>query len=353
MKIGIIIGYLGIGGAERVAANLANWFTADGDTVVFFCTKKPAEKEYIIAKSIVRHFCYAGSKLSIISNLRKSLKKERPDIVLVMGTPMCVYAIPALASLGIPTVVSERSAPQNAKIKKATRKWSNFLINFAQAYVFQTTGAKSYFNKRIQDKGYIIPNPLVVKELPSPYKGERTSSFVAMGRLVREKNYPLLISSFVKFHEKHPEYSLEIYGDGNQREMLEGLINSANCEGYISLCHARNDVLEHVKDAAAFVLTSDLEGMPNALIEAMAIGLPCISTDCPSGGPADLIQNGINGILIPVNNEKALVDALSRIVEDKDNSDRMGKEAIKIRNDLDIDIIARKWKEVFQTVLSD
>ena len=145
MKLGIIIGHLGLGGAERVAASLANWFTSKGDSVVFFMTKKPAEKEYCLDPAISRYNCFAESHLKIIFGLRKALKKEKPDVVLIMSTPMCVYAIPALSGLGVPTVVSERSAPGNARIKKSTRKISNFLMEFADAYVFQTNGAKSYF----------------------------------------------------------------------------------------------------------------------------------------------------------------------------------------------------------------
>lgn len=351
MKLGIIIGHLGLGGAERVAANLANWFTNKGDSVVFFTTKKPAEKEYHIETSIARHCCFAESHFKIISNLRKALKKENPDVVLIMSTPMCVYAIPALSGLRIPKVVSERSAPGNAKIKKSTRKISNFLMRFADAYVFQTNGAKSYFDEDIQRKGYVIPNPLVVSELPDPFTGNRTKRFVAMGRLVKEKNYPLMIAAFIKVHEKHPEFNLEIYGDGSEKELLQRIIDRKKVGEYVELCGARKDVLPHVRDAYAFILSSDLEGMPNALIEAMSIGLPCISTDCPSGGPFDLIKDQKNGILVKAGDCDGMAEAIEQLINDPLKAEKMGAEAVTLRNRLDINVIGEQWKAVMQSVL--
>lgn len=346
MKIGIIIGYLGIGGAERVAANLANWLTEQGDTVVFFHTKRPAEKEYPLHPAIVRHVCFAKSKMEIISKMRKCLRLERPDVVLIMSSPMCVYAIPAITGLNIPTVVSERSAPKNARVKKSTRILADRFMKRADAYVFQTNGAKAYFKQSIQARGTVIPNPLDVQGLPKPYAGERTKRFVAMGRLIKEKNYPLLVRAFTEFRRQYPEFTLDIYGDGRERESVQALIEQCGASDCITLHPARDDVLTAVQDAFAFVLSSDLEGMPNALIEAMAIGLPCISTDCPSGGPADLIENRVNGLLVPVDDVPALANAMQELCQDAELRASVSKQAITIRERLAIDVIGKKWREV-------
>ena len=353
MKIGIIIGYLGIGGAERVAVNLANWFDGQGNNVAFFFTKPPAAKEYALPNSIKRYPCYANSKLRIISNIRISLRKERPDVVLIMGSPMCVYAMPALAGLRIPAVVSERSAPKNARIKKSTRILADRLMKRADAIVFQTNGAKAYFCEKIQNRGTVIPNPLATAGVPEPFTGEPTKRFVAMGRLVKEKNYPMLIRAFVRFHEDHPEFRLEVYGDGGERENLQQLVEKSGGADCIQLLPARDNVLEEVRDAFAFVLSSDLEGMPNALIEAMAIGLPCISTDCPSGGPADLVENGVNGILVPVDDDKAMAAAMQTLCENEALRKSIMAQAVHIRERLAIDVIGEKWRQVLASVIEN
>ncbi len=351
MKIGIIIGCLGLGGAERVSVNLARWFIGQGSEVVFFNTKKPAEKEYDLPDGAARILCWSKNKVGITSNLRKALKKERPDAVIVMGTPMCVYAIPALTGLRIPTAVSERSSPGNAKIKKTTRVFSDLLVGSADAFIFQTEDAKKYFKKKIREKGRVIPNPIVASSLPDPYRGERTKRFVALGRLVAEKNYPLLIDAFGRFHKTHPEYVLEIYGDGPEREKLQARIDADGLGDSITLFRSRSDVLEHVKDARGFVLSSDLEGMPNALIEAMAIGIPSVSTDCPCGGPADLIEDGVSGILVPTGDSDALAGAIGKIADDAEFAGTLSANSVGIRERLDINVIGKEWSDVLTSIL--
>jgi glycosyltransferase involved in cell wall biosynthesis len=347
MKIGIVIGSLGFGGAEKVSTQLAEWFLQKGYGVSFYTTKKPPQKEYTISSTITRFDCSGHSNdVRLIACLRKTILKDKPNVVLVMDTPMCVYAVPALLGTGIPFVVSERSAPQSAAIKTKTRVLSRFLMNFASGFIFQTNGAKACFDKSIQKRSVVIPNPLVLSNLPDPYKGEREKILVAMGRLISAKNYPLMIEAFMKFMEDHHGYTLQIYGDGPEKEKLVECIRSNNAESYVLLQGSHSDVLNKVAQAGIFVLSSDIEGMPNALIEAMAIGIPCISTDCPSGGPADLLINGENGLLVPVGDASALSRAMSCFAEDPDLSKRVSSQAVLIRNKLDINRIGAQWENV-------
>lgn len=343
MKIGIIIGCLHFGGAERVATNLAKWFDDKGHEVVFFLTKTTTDKEYDLPASIQKIVCYDRNKLSIITKLRKQLKINRPDVVLIMSTPICVYGIPALLGLGIPIVVSERSAPQNAKVKSITRKLSYILMKYADSYVFQTNGAKMCFPQKIQQKGLIIPNPIILNEIPDPYNGVRQKRVVAMGRYVPEKNYPMLIKAFKNFSLRFPDYILDIYGDGKERENLEKMVNDLELNDKVNLNHSCSNVLEIIKDAEIYVLSSDLEGMPNALIEAMALGLTCIATDCPAGGPAELIIDGFNGFLVPVNDDSVLSDKLCIVAEDSNLRNTVCNNAIEIRERLNIDIVGEHW----------
>lgn len=351
MKIGIIIGSIGFGGAERVAVRLALWLSKNGHTVSVFTTKKTPDKEYSVPSSIKRYGCVSdGGKLQIISGLRKNLKDERPDAVLVMGTPMCVYAVPALAGLKIPFIVSERSSPRNANIKKSTRILSRKLMNCADYFVFQTETAKSFFPEKIQRRSAVIPNPIVSDEMPSAFTGEREKRIVAVGRLIKEKNYPMLIKAFELVLKQHSEYCLEIYGDGNEKENIQNLIEAKGLTDKILLMGVHADVLSKINSASLFVLPSDFEGMPNALLEAMALGLACVSTDCPCGGPADLIENGVNGILVPVADSEKTAEAILLCLDDAQLLQKLGNNALKIKQRLDIDVIAKQWLEIINKI---
>ena len=345
MKIGIIIGSLGLGGAERVSTRLAEWWITQNVDVSFYTTMAIPKKEYIISSKIKRFSCYKGSEVNTIKELRKTLKEDKPDVVVIMDTPMCVFAVPALLGTGIPFVVSERSDPKNANVRKITRIVSRFLMQFANGFVFQTTGARDYYSKAISNRSVVIANPLVVSEIPEPFEGERKKSVVAIGRLITAKNYPLLFKAFEQFYSIHPDYTLEVYGDGVEKDNLVKIIDAMSVKDKIHLNGARNDVLECAVDSGMFVLSSDLEGMPNALIEALAIGIPSISTNCPPGGPADLIEDGVNGLLVNVGDAEGLCSAMCRLAENDDFSLSLSRKGIKIREKLNIDNIGNMWLE--------
>lgn len=348
MKVGFVVSGLGFGGAERVTCNLTKWFSKNGDTVSLYLTKPRQEKEYQLPETTLLFECYSSKNIEIISNLKAAFKKDRPSCVIVMGTPMCVHAVPALSGLGIPFIVSERSAPNNALMSRKTRLLSHFLIQFADACIFQTNGAKACFSRKVQKKGYVIPNPLIVEELPEAYYGKRKNVLVAVGRYVPEKNYSMLIAAFKIVLKKHPGFQLIIYGDGKQKDELIAVIDG---EKRIMLHPSIPSVVDEIKDAYGYILSSNLEGMPNSLMEAMAVGLPCVSTDCPSGGPFELINNNVNGLLVKVNDTLEMAQAITSLIENPEFANQIGKEAVKLREKLDISIIGEQWKHVIQTVL--
>lgn len=348
-KIDIITKAMTSGGAERVIAQLANYFTeqniscriitTENDDVMYSLDKR-VKIVPIGRKSINKVI----DRLLRYHAIRKVVVHNKPDVVLTMPEDTGIYAILALVGTGIPVYVSERNNPWVMPDVKITRVLRKVAYPFAKGIIFQTEMAKSFFPPYIQKKGIVLQNPVDASRIPEPYKGERKKSFVAVGRLEKQKNFPLLINAFAKFREDIDGYNLVIYGEGNERENLEYLIKMRNLEDRVQLPGRDFDVLNKIKDSAAFVLSSDYEGMPNALIEAMCMGMPVISTDCPSGGPKDLIVNGENGILVPVNDQRKLVEAMKMCI--KDNvAPQISLKAFKLKERLTSDEVFEQWRD--------
>ncbi len=246
-----------------------------------------------------------------------------------------------------PYIVMDCSDPKrNADDKMNIKR--NYYYSTVSKSVVQTQGAFNYFPKQVQDNMVIIPNP-VRDDLPEPYVGIRKKTVVNYCRLTAQKNLPLLISAFSKFHTTHSDYSLEIYGEGNIKEELEQLIESLNI-GHCAKIHSFDkNIHEKIKDAGMYVSTSDWEGFPNSVLEALSVGLPVISTDCDFG-PADLIENNVNGILVPVNDVDALYEAMCKIADDSEFSERISLEARKTKDKYSADKIGNIWLELIESV---
>lgn len=348
-KICIVTRALINGGAERVIAQLANYFVKNGiDCSVITIDVAAVAYELdtrvnvdAIGKKVDnkvkdRFFRYAA--------LRKKIMQYKPDVVLSMPEDIGIYVILALIGSKIPVYVSERNNPWVMPDVKITRLLRSIAYPFAEGIIFQTDMAKSFFSKNIQKKGVVLPNPVDIARIPEPHKGKRQKVLVAVGRLERQKNFPMLIKAFSKFYRKEKNFKLVIYGEGRERANLEILIKELGLDGVVLLPGRNKDVLNVINDASAFILSSDYEGMPNALIEAMCMGMPVISTDCPSGGPRELIENQKNGILIPVGDEAALVDALYSII-DSNMAEKMSNNSSKLRHSLTSVRIFENWEK--------
>jgi GalNAc-alpha-(1->4)-GalNAc-alpha-(1->3)-diNAcBac-PP-undecaprenol alpha-1,4-N-acetyl-D-galactosaminyltransferase len=227
-------------------------------------------------------------------------------------------------------------------VKKKLKLWVRTLISFllSNGIIFQTQKIRNRYSKRIQAKSVVIPNPIMDDFLPIPLK-VRKYKVVSIGRLSEEKNYPLLINAFSNISPN--DYTLHIYGDGPLKSYLQDLIVKLRMEDKIFLEGHVNRVVDKISDAEIFVLCSNFEGMPNALIEAMAIGLACISTKFPSGAAEELIQNYENGILIQVGNQKQLELSISSLIEDKNLSAKLRNNAQYVRKALDKNMIINQW----------
>ena len=349
-KIDIITRAMTSGGAERVIAQLANYFT-EKDISCRIITTENGEVMYPLHEKIDIVAIGKKSNNKVIDRIlryktiRSVVQKNKPDVVLTMPEDTGIYAILALIGTGIPVYVSERNNPWVMPDVKITRLLRKVAYPFAKGIIFQTQMAKSFFPQYIQKKGVVLQNPVDATRIPEPYIGERRKVFAAVGRLEPQKNFPMLIRAFSEFHKREKDYKLVIYGEGRERINIENLIKELHLENFVSLPGRNKDVLNCINDCAAFILSSDYEGMPNALIEAMCMGMPVISTDCPSGGPREIIENEKNGLLIPVNDELRMTQAMFNIIKDG-NSCLLGQNAYKIGKHLMDASVFEDWKNV-------
>ena len=352
MKIVFTIAHMNLGGAQRVTYNLINWLRENTEAEVHLIVCSNHQDTECFDLSNIPHTIVSGGVFSRIGGIRRVLKKRKPDILVTMGVPQAMFDVPACGGLGIRHVISERNDPAHFGGKAIVRVISRFLMRFADGYIFQTREARDYYGGRIAKNSTIIPNPLFnTDKMPlKRYEGGNTKTIVSVGRLHRQKNHHLLIMAFKKLAEKYPEYKLVIYGEGPERTNDEKLIESQELDEKVFLPGAVSDLFNKIYDASLFVLPSDFEGMPNALMEAMALGVPCISTDCPCGGPRELIESGENGILIPVGDESALVDSMIQLICNDEKREELGQNAMQIRETHNIDTVCRRWNEYFLTI---
>jgi len=347
------------GGAERVISHLLSYCEAKKNLILTLILIDDKPRHYSIPLSV--NIITIGKKsdnpvidkFKRYSTVRKLIIKLSPDIVLSMPEEIGIYAILSIVGTKIPVVVSERNDPRVMPNKTVTRILRYISYIFASGFIFQTNHAASFFSKRIQEKGIVIPNPLDEKRLPIPYSGIRKKIIVGAGRLNQQKNFSLLISAFAVFFNKgHRDYRLIIYGEGPCRDKL---LNDVTKYGLppeaVELPGRVENFPDRVNGASIFVLSSDFEGMPNVLIEAMACGVPSISTDCPAGGSKYLITQGINGILVPIRDRNGLVDAMLEIVNNPEFSACLSGESVKIRERLNSEIICSKWLEYLEGIV--
>ncbi|MBE5935393.1 MAG: glycosyltransferase family 4 protein [Lachnospiraceae bacterium] len=358
-KIVFITNAMLIGGAEKVIATLSNYFVNKG-VEVSIITIMNTECQFNLNEQVKCYSIYEKEGkprrkeyAHYYNKLKEEVRKENPDIVVIMPEEISVKAIPFLIDLKIPIVVSERNNPWVMPKNKLNRILRKINYKKVDGIVFQTETAKSYFSKEIQEKGSVIPNPIDYSRLPKEYDGPRKKNIVSMGRLVEQKNHKLLLNAFSIIVKEHSEYKLLIYGDGELREELEVLARNTLPSDSYEIKPATNEVLNYINDASIFVLSSNYEGLPNALIEAMALGLPVISTDCQSGGPRSLIQNYKNGILVEPKNAEDMALAINELINNKKLADKLGRNAKKIRYLLEEGKIMAKWESFFNKVIDN
>jgi len=353
-RIALFISSFQKGGSERVMAGLAVYFHEQKYDVILV-TQYKKETEYNIPPEIRRVYSEPDESLLTggrIKNfwvrykaLRDIWKAYKPDVILSFLGKNNLMAILTAAILPPKVVVSVRGEPSMEYKGKLMQMLARITFRFARGVVLQTARQAEFFPKAVQKKSVILHNPLNAQFLIRK-DGEKKQDFIAsVGYLDDNKNHTMLLHAFGKIADEYPTMQLVIYGEGETRTKLEALIREKKLEDRVQLPGRVDNVAEKLCRARIFALTSNTEGMPNALMEAMALGLPVISTDCPCGGPAELIQNGVNGILIPVGDAYALADAFRKILEDNEFEKKLGENAQQSAWRLAPDCVYREWED--------
>ena len=337
------------GGAEKVDAILASYFADkynhDVKIVKYFSGNAEfhvSDKVEILSPTGNFKFKY----FEVINEYfftKKIIDQFKPDVVISLAT----YRTNIMLGFGFKRrdflmIMSERNDPNKYPAKPLYRYLRNIAYSRCDGMVFQTYDARSCFNGRVASHSVVIQNPIFVDKRLI-YDGIREKSIVNLSRLTKQKNIPLLLSAFQKVSFRFPDYKLHIYGDGELREKLWEMTVKMGLKDKVVFHGLVKDVLSHINKASIYVSSSDYEGISNAMLEALALGIPTICTDCPIGGAKMTIKNGVNGLLVPVGDKKALVDAIISLIENSGYAKSLGEKGKEIVIGLSEDTIAEEW----------
>lgn len=343
-KIAFFIGSMGGGGAEKVISILSNYYAERGyktDVIVLLNN----DIYYELNKS-TNFIDFSGDTTSRfkrvpywLKSIRSYVKNEKPDVIVSFVAR--INCLVALACIGLKTkiIVSERSDPRLDGRTKGINFLTKIFYPKVDRVVFQTNRAKGFFPKL--KNGIVISNPIMVKEFAD--KVDETK-IVSVGRLCKEKNHKMLINAFYKLYKNHKEARLEIYGDGVLKDELQLQINDLELENNVKLMGKVDDVMSRIADSCIFCLSSNYEGLSNALLEAIALGIPCISTDV--AGASEYIVDGESGFIVPVGDEDAFAKRMIELYSDRKKQSRFFNMNKEISNKFKFNKIMQEWDEV-------
>lgn len=356
-RVMLIIHALGYGGAGKMIVKLADALAQREDLDVILYVEEQLGKHYemddrvrvyqeteFFSNYYTRHF-------QQIFQLRRRVKEIKPDLIISFQTNQNALAVLSAMGRHIPVIISERGDPY--QLTNIVAKLKNCVINRADGGVFQTHRAMEYFGKRLQKKSRVIYNPCPPDIIERPKWKDRINEIAFVARFdIQQKRQDLMVDAFAIVAKSHPEVKLAFYGKGEPdmttiKEQVArlGLQDRVHFKGVVT------DVLNVIKNSKLFVLSSDYEGMPNALIEAMVAGLPVVSTDCSPGGASELIENGVNGYITPCGDAESLARAINKMLDIPEKADEMGAKAQEITQKLAAEKIFAQWNEYIDTYL--
>lgn len=355
MKILFITAGLKYGGAERVMSILSSEFSKLGHDVGIYLTQCDSECVYPLHEKIKVYTPDSHvNKFNIVFKLRKFIKAHDPDVVIPFLPFQCIFTVFACLFSKYPVIVCERNDPNIIDADHTGRFWfwlRDFAYSLSKGAIFQTEGAKSYFSKKIREKSVVILNPFDTSQFGDRFTGVRDGRVVTVGRITHQKNHALLIRAFANIEKDYPDSILEIYGTGPLEKDLNDLVCNLGLENRVRFMGNVSNVGDNIRTASCFAFSSDYEGLPNALIEAMCIGIPCVSTDCSPGGARMIIENEENGLLVDVGDTDQLSSAISKILSDKEFSDTCSRNAILFKDKVELNTITSAWISYINSIL--
>lgn len=313
-KIFLITSTLHAGGSERVMALLANNLSDKGYDVEIVCINKHLVF-YPLAASVKIRFAedeVGKSYLKKIKWIRTHIKEESPDVVIAFMLEVYCMTLFSLIGVPVPVISSERIDPHFFGKAKSFLRW--LLLRRTTHLVVQTKQIKSFYSEKLQRRTTIIPNPVTDEVFHIDECVRKEPRIVAVGRLASQKNYPLMFSVFKKISSEFPNYKLIVFGEGPLRESLELMVNGLGLQDRVLMPGKTEHVIEELNKAEIFCMTSDYEGMSNAMLEAVCVGLPVVTTDV--SGASELVVNGGGGYVVKKGDEAGLEEGIRRILSD-------------------------------------
>jgi glycosyltransferase involved in cell wall biosynthesis len=363
MKVCFIIWALTAAGAERVLSILANeWAQKGWDVVILTTDSDQAIPFYPLVDSIeliqLNLLKDSHSFRSAISNnirrlatLRRVIKEKSPDVLISFIDTTNSLTIMATRGLGIPVIISERTDPSRRSLGRFWGAIRDFTYPLADLIVFQSCGVRDWFPPRVRARGVVIPNPVPRPPAVSLVLPKKSPALriVSMGRLSPVKGFDVLIQAFALASARTPHWHLDIWGQGPERPSLEELAGNLGMGEQIKFPGVTERPFDILRDADLFILSSHAEGFPNALAEAMACGLPVISTRF-GGAADDMITDGLDGILVPPGNPEALAEAMVQLMTDPGKRARLGAQASRVVERFSMERVFGMWEEAVHRV---
>lgn len=343
-KILLVNNGLADGGIERASSSLANYFVSMGYTINVVSLFK-REHFFTLNESISfiepkfkgNHVSRIIYLLRMMFYIRKKTKRIKPDVILAFGEWTNSFVVLALSGIRIPIYLSDRMSPI-LNLTFVHRFLKKRLYKKAAGIIAQTDYAKKILYERTNSKNIrVISNPVNCIDKVECIPQKR---IVTVGRLSIEKGHRFLIEAFAQIHDS--SWVLTIVGDGQEKEKLEQLVDKLKIKERVIFYGHQKKISLQLSEAQIFVLPSLSEGFPNALLEAMSLPLACISSNCVAG-PADIIENGVNGLLVDPGNVEALTLALNRLIENPELRKELAIEAYKIREKLAFERISEQY----------
>lgn len=359
---------LGLGGIEKIIVFLANFLIKHDYRVLILCTRNATTNLNLDDRIQIvdLHSCYSDSdknrfqqnlaKVKLLFQIRRWTNKFNPHLIISFN--WWHIALTALANIfnNVKILGTERTDP--TVYSHEHPKWYNWGFSRCEKIVYQSQAVLRCVQQNLKKKGIIIPNPCITRSLDQECNelnfdiSKREKIIFSACRLDnQQKRLDILIKAFEIVLNKHPDYKLHIFGAGHSYPELKSLIASRGLQSTVILKGFVTDVCKITKNYTAFVLSSDFEGFPNMLIEAMNAGIPCISTNFSPGAVEEIMKNKERGLVVPCGDIHAMADTINFYIENPEIAEQYAKNALKIRDELNPEHIGNKWLSIINEII--